>query len=441
MPDRRRVGRTDRPRPAAPTARAIAVAAVLVLAACGVATPTASTVTTPAPTTAVATPVPAPAASPTPAPSLSPEELEALIAEIVASVPPLRELEPRSEVPDRVVDETAMRADMERFLAGVATPEQYAAQARLGERLGLLPADTDLAALQLALLGDQVLGYYDEDTGDLAVVQRRGAFGPLEQVTLAHEYTHALQDQHFDLDTLESDDLSNADRALARLTLAEGDATLLMQQWALSNLTFEELLEVTRRALDPEQLEALSDVPRLLARQLEFPYLEGLVFASSLYQAGGWAAVDAAYKAPPESTEQIIHPEKYTSREAPIEVAPPLAAADLGEGWTEGWSDTLGELGIATWLEPTAGVAAAKTAAAGWGGDRIVMLEGGDGTWLVAWQTAWDTAADADGFAVAAEAQAATLGAPATVTHTPGSNEVQVRIASVGELLRAVPGS
>ncbi len=441
MPDPRGTSRPDRPRAHAPTTRAIAVAALLVFAACGVATPTASPVTTPAPTSAVATPVPAPTASPSPAPSLSPAELDALIAEIEASVPPLRELEPRSDVPDRVVEEAGLRADMERFIAEAATPEQYAAQARLGERLGLLPAGTDLAALQLGLLGDQVLGYYDEDTGELAVVQRGGAFGPLEQVTLAHEFTHALQDQHFDLDTLESDDLSNGDRALARTTLAEGDATLLMQQWALGNLTFEELLEVTARALDPRQLATLAGVPRVIARQLEFPYLEGLLFASTLYQAGGWAAVDAAYKAPPDSTEQIIHPEKYTSREAPVEVVAPLTAADLGKGWTEGWSDTLGELGIATWLEPTAGIAGATAPAAGWGGDRIVMLEGPDDAWLVAWQTAWDTAADADAFAAAAGPQAATLDSPATVIHTLGSKEVQIRIASVGELLRAVPGS
>lgn len=439
MPDRLRISRPDRPRAAARVLFVTAIAVALVVAACGAATPTAPPVTTPAPTSARATPVPAPTASPSPAPSLSPAELDALIAEIEASVPSIRELEAQSEVPDRVVDEAGLRLDMERLIAEAATPEEYAAHARLGERLGYFPSGTDLAALQLELLGDQVLGYYDEETGELAVVQRGGTFGPLERLTLVHEYTHALQDQHFDLDTLQSDDLSNGDRALANTTLAEGDATLLMQQWAVGNLTFDELLAVTARALDPEQLAALARLPRLIARQLEFPYLEGLGFVTSLYQQGGWAAVDAGYRAPPDSTEQIIHPEKYLSREAPIEVAAPVAAADLGKAWTEGWSDTLGELGTAVWLEPTAGVRAANEAAAGWGGDRVVMLEGPDGAWLVAWQTVWDTATDAEAFTLAAEAQAATLGTPATVTHAVGSNEVELRIASIGELLRAVP--
>ena len=426
---------------AAPRARRFfvaAFAAVLVLAACAPA-PTADPTATSAPTSALVTPVPAPTPSPSPAPTLSPEELEALIAEIEASVAPVRQLQSTAEVPDRIVDEAGLRQDLERFIGESATPEQYGAQARLGERLGFFPAGTDLAAVQLELLGDQVLGYYDDKTKEMAVVQRGGVFGPMERVTLAHEYTHALQDQQFGLDTLEREDLSNGDRSLARTGLVEGDASLLTQQWALGNLTFEEVLELTKAALDPEQMAVLARVPRLISRQLEFPYADGLQFAARLFEQGGWAAVDAAYKDPPDSTEQIIHPEKYLVREAPVAVLAPVAPADLGAGWTEGWSDTLGELGTSVWLEPTAGARAAADAAAGWGGDRVVMLEGPDGAWLIAWQTAWDTPADAEAFADAAQAQASELGGPATVVHTPGSEEVLVVKASTDELLRVIP--
>ena len=81
----------------------------------------------------------------------------------------------------------------------------------------------------------------------------------------------------------------------------------------------------------------------------------------------------------------------------------------------------MGELGASVWLEPTAGTRAAADAAAGWGGDRLVMLEGPDDAWLIAWQTAWDTPADAEAFTAAAAVQASELGSPATVVHTPGS--------------------
>jgi hypothetical protein len=417
----------------------MATVVAVALTACGVPAPTVPPAATPAPTSAALTPSPTPTASPSPAPSLSPAELAALIADIEATVPPIRELEPKTDVPNRVVDEVDLRADLERLIAEAATPEEYATQARLGERLGFFPSGIDLPAIQLDLLGDQVLGYYDPDTKEMAVVQRGGTFGPLQRVTVAHEFTHALQDQHFGLDSLGTDDLSDGDRAVARIALQEGDASLLTQQWVFANLTFEEILEITEAALDPDQLAVLARMPRLISRQLEFPYLEGLAFANALFEQGGWAAVDAAFESPPDSTEQILHPEKYLSREAPLEVPAPLAAAGLGRGWSEGWSDTVGELGIGVWLEPTAGAVAANEAAAGWAGDRVVMLEGPDDAWLIAWQTAWDTPADADAFAAAAAVQIETLGTPTTITHAPGTTDVQVRIASVGELLRAVP--
>ena len=359
------------------------------------------------------------------------------MAEIEASVPPVRQLEARGEVPNRIVDEAGLRDDLERFIAEAATPAEYAAQARIGQRMGFFPAGTDLAAVQLELLGDQVLGYYDDDRKEMTVVQRGGAFGPLERVTLAHETTHALQDQHFDLDTLDQEDLTNGDRSLARTALVEGDASLLTQQWALGNLTLEELLAITKSALDPAQTDVLARVPRLVSRQLEFPYAEGLTFATDLYGRGGWAAVDAAYKEPPDSTEQVLHPEKYVAREAPIDVAATVRPKDLGKGWKRAWVDTMGELAMSVWLEPTAGIATAQAVAAGWGGDRVVMLEGPDDTWLIDWPTAWDTPADADAFAAAATVRASDLGSAATVSHAPGSTEVRVRIASDGELLRA----
>jgi hypothetical protein len=442
MPDSFHAPSSAPRRPGRPAARIlVTLVAAIFVAGCSVSNPSPSPSPSAQPTGGLVGPSAIPTASPSPAPSLSPAELEALIAETEASVPPIRQLEPTNKVPDRIVDEAGLRVDLERFIAEAATPEEYAVQARLGERLGFFPPGTDLAATQLDLLGDQVLGYYDDKRDEMAVVQRGGAFGPLERVTLAHEYTHALQDQHFDLGSLDREDLSNGDRSLARTALVEGDASLLTQQWSLANMTFAEILAITKQALDPASMAVLSRVPPHVARQLTFPYQEGLQFASGLFGQGGWAAVDAAFASPPDSTEQVLHPEKYTSREKPVKVAAPIVAKNLGRRWSEATQDTIGELGAAVWLEPTAGKRAAADAASGWGGDRVVLLEGPKDAWLVAWRTAWDTPADADAFAAAAEAQAATLANPATVTHAPGSSDVEVRIASASELLRAPAGS
>jgi hypothetical protein len=216
--------------------------------------------------------------------------------------------------------------------------------------------------------------------------------------------------------------------------MVEGDASLVTQQWTLDNLTFEQILAITRQAM--EQQAVLAGIPRLLVRQLEFPYAEGLLFATALFQQGGWEAVDAAYASPPDSTEQVIHPEKYATREAPVAVEPDITPATLGEGWSEAASDTVGELGIATWLE-SAGPTIARDASAGWGGDRVVLLEGPDDAWLVDWITSWDSPADAEAFTAAASRRITELGDRAVVRHTPDSQDVEIRIASVGELLRA----
>jgi hypothetical protein len=421
--------------PTRPISRTTAILFAVSLAAFGCAAPTVE----PTASAGAGDPSPSgqatgPTAEPTPVVTLSPAQIEAQVETIEASVPALRQLEPAS-VPNRVVDEAAARLDFERVIDEAATAEEYAAAARLGERLGFFPAGTDLRQTQLDLLGDQVLGYYDEEADTMAVVQRGADFGPLERVTIAHEYTHALQDQAFDLEKVTpDDDVDNSDQDLARVAMVEGDASLVTQQWTLDNLTFEQILAITRQAM--EQQAVLAGIPRLLVRQLEFPYAEGLLFATALFQQGGWEAVDAAYASPPDSTEQVIHPEKYATREAPVAVEPDITPATLGEGWSEAASDTVGELGIATWLE-SAGPTIARDASAGWGGDRVVLLEGPDDAWLVDWITSWDSPADAEAFTAAASRRITELGDRAVVRHTPGSQDVEIRIASVGELLRA----
>src|SRR3990172_77214 len=316
--------------------RLLLLAFSVLLGACSATAPSPSPLSTSVPTLA-------PTEGPTPTPALSPGSsggaldlaMAAAIAEVEAAVPPLRGLELRAEVPNRILDAAGLHAELLRLFDEAATPAEYAAQSRFGERMGLLPAGSDLRALQLALFEEQALGFYDQDTRQMTLVERgSGTFGPLERATLAHEYTHALQDQHFGLADLGLDDLTQGDRALARLALIEGDASLLMQQWAAENLSFADAMKVLLQALDPRQQAVLAGMPPILQRQLMFPYLDGLAFVTGLQAAGGWTAVDAAYSRPPDSTEQILHPEKYTVGEGPVAIASPDELGRLGAGWT-----------------------------------------------------------------------------------------------------------
>jgi hypothetical protein len=180
--------------------------------------------------------------------------------------------------------------------------------------------------------------------------------------------------------------------------------------------------------------QLLNSMPLLLQQQLTFPYVDGLQFVSALEGSGsgGWAEVNKAWDHRPTTTEQIMHPDKYLAGEGAIPVTLPDLAAQLGSGWKASFTQTLGELETGIWLADGQGGGSAglpvplpnAEAAAGWGGDRLVSLDGPNGSWAIVWQTAWDTATDADEFATTADSVMADL---------PGAHEV-VRASIAGAL-------
>lgn len=380
---------------------------------------------------------PAPTASPTafatPAgPSATRPDPATIYERIERQVVDLRGLAALRPVKRTTIDEAALRKILAEMTAEEQPPDQVAATERLYRGLGLLAEGESLAAITEELLGDQVAGFYRTDTRELYVVSRSGGrVGVEEKVIFAHEFTHALQDQHFPLEPLTQDAFTEGDRALARTALIEGDATLLMSLWSQEHLSFAELLQLVGMAIGPNQA-GLEDVPPFLRESLLFPYEAGLQFVMAIHTGGGWQAVDAAFADPPDSTEQILHPEKYETREAPMEVELPAGlAARMGSGWRITLEDTLGEFQIGAWLRITGDATTAADAAAGWGGDRILLLEGPDDAWAIAWETAWETAADAEAFAGAIPP---TGGADVTRL----GDRVTIVLASDGETRRTV---
>ncbi len=414
-------GRAADPRRARALAGALAVA---ILAATCSPTPNSPTPGSASPSATAASS----GTSPTPAGS---QDLAALYGSIQEDVIAIRELEPTTEIEPQVFDEAEVKARIEASFEADNPEDVLAATERLYKALGMMDAEANLNDLYIELLGSQVAGFYDPEADELVVVSRSGAIGPAERVTFAHEFTHALQDQHFDLDALGLDEIGQGDRALARLSLIEGDATAVMQTWQTERLTPEEMQEVFAAGLDPEALAILRRMPTILRDSLTFPYTQGFFLVLSLQSAGGWDAVNAAYDDPPASTEQLLHLEKYTAREAPIEVdLPDDLAAQMGSGWRVGLEDTLGEFQIAVWLrEALRRVGPANDAAAGWGGDRVTVLNGPSEAWAVAMVTEWDSAEDAAEFAAAAETASLAF-TSGMVSTQPGSTQVTILIGS-----------
>lgn len=365
-------------------------------------------------------PSPAPASPATPSSSgelpVDPA-VEARIREIIQQVPGIRGLEPLEEVPFRFITAERFRADLRELFSAENPAASVAAEEDMLKRLGLLKPEADLEELVLELYGSQVAAFYDTRTGSFTVVQRQAGadFTSADALVVAHEYVHALQDQRFDLEGTQVTDPAEGDRALGVLGLIEGDAVAVMIDWAVANLTFEEILGL-QEAVTPADQELLESMPPVLRRQLEFPYTDGFMFVNAIRSAGnGNGAVDAAFGDRPVSTEQIMHPEKYLEREDPVVVELPDVAAALGQDWAESYRLTLGQM--LTGVLVADGQAAPPPtvpgllpplpnaeAAAGWGGDRLISLDGPDDTWALVWQTAWDSAADAGEFSAATQA-------------------------------------
>jgi hypothetical protein len=282
-------------------------------------------------------------------------------------------------------------ADLDR----VEPPSAQESDQTLLRMLGLIPDYANLRKIQASILQDQVAGYYDPYTGRLALVRDAAAASPaIAEITLAHELTHALDDQSFGIHDVGS---GTNDRELAYTALLEGDATLIMSRYAQRYISGTGLLGAALSAGSG----STAYLPPYIQSSLEFPYLSGEAFIAALYEvARGWKLVDFALKRrPPVSTEQVIHPLKYEANERPLRVT--MNMEPVLPGYRRSLSGSLGEFVTEQVLERH-GVphTEAERAAAGWGGDRYELWgEEPDSVLVVRWR--WDTRRDAAEFETA----------------------------------------
>lgn len=410
------------------------------VAALGAAVALAAAACSPTPSTGPISPSASAGSGPSAPPQSAPaspaatQDAAAIYSVIRDQIAAIRGLQPTADVEPVTIDETQLLVNLEAEIDAQQSPEEMALSEDLLGTLGLIPEGSSIRELTLDLLAGQVAGYYSPNRDELFVVSRTGdTVGPVERATYAHEFTHQLQDQAFDLDALDTTAVDQSDRALAQLALIEGDASWAQTAWMTQNLTSAELGELLQAALDPEALAALRNAPAYLRETSLFPYQDGLTLVQRLVADGEYAAVDAAFDDPPESTEQVLHPNKYVEREAPVDVRIPGGiAGHVGAGWSEAVRDTLGELVLRIWLtEHNVGAAEARAAAEGWGGDRLVLLRSDDGSLAIGLKTTWDTAADAAEFAGAAAialAHPRFAGDAGELFHGAGSRDVLIAV-------------
>ncbi len=262
--------------------------------------------------------------------------------------------------------------------------------------LGLVPASLDLRGVYMGLLTEQIAAYFDQHAGELCTFEGTDLDLLQDRIILAHELTHALQDQHFHLAKLPLELRGNDDVVLAVQSLVEGDATLLMSLYAMDNLSPQGIGQLVQ-SMVVQRMASFASAPRYLRGLLTFPYLRGQEFCAELFADGGFRAIDRAYGDLPESSEQILHPEKYLMepRDRPVKIAWPDAPL-LGEEPVE--DNVLGEFGVREMLAARLSTAVANKAAAGWGGDRYRTYRVSGGGVAAVLETVWDTTEDAQEF-------------------------------------------
>ena len=289
-----------------------------------------------------------------------------------------------------------VRQYLNRKMAHEYPPAELAAVQRAYRAFRLIPDTLDLRRLILDLYAEQVAGFYDPDSATLFVV--RGADPAMLRLVMAHELVHALQDQYMPLNRILQLRRQN-DRQMAGQAVAEGQATLASMMALAPGMDLPDLSQawgMIRQAIREQQsaMPVFAAAPLLLQESMIFPYLGGAEFMRGFEERRSRPDEQPWGDRLPVSTEQILHPSKYTSGERPVRLSFTPTAGD-----TAVWDDDFGEFetraALMSWgaAEPDA-----VAAAAGWNGDRY-EVRGGSGGTVVLWATAWDSLQDAQDFA------------------------------------------
>jgi hypothetical protein len=355
------------------------------------------------------------------------------IPTIKAGLSALRGLAFKEEVPAEYQSTEDFRTFVSVEVDAEMTAERAATLATSLHHIGLLTEVVDLSQTVEDAMVSQAAAYYDPKQKKFFVVMVPKDDMGLDTIA-AHELTHALQDQHFGLDaylstTPELDD----DQANARKFIVEGEATLTMFAYGAEQmgadalagkhvldpdflpllkiglvqaaaLTLDDFKAMTKKQAEgavtideqiQRSIDAMDTIPPLILVPMMDSYMKGCIAVLAAYEAGGWAEVGTLYSHPPDSTEQVLHPDTklYPTRDVPRQIELPAL-----KGYTELYANTMGELEwrvyFMLWNKPVA-----ERAAAGWDGDRWSVLTAADGTQVGIAVTTWDSAAEATEFA------------------------------------------
>ncbi len=381
---------------------------------------------------------------------MSTAEIEALARDIAAKIAAIRGLAFKREVPVRIVDDAAARRHFQELTDRYWPKDQMAMEQTALEQLGLLPEGYDIREGLFKVLEEQAAGYYDLEEDVFCVLNDMPRLSA--PIIIAHELTHALDDQHFDIDAMLQAHIEASDRSTALAAVVEGSGIaimtrFMMQEMAAGRLSMDALTEIQQS--EAGRGASLKAAPQILQNNLIAPYLLGQTFLlrgnliTGLVKGVDSADIDRAFRSPPLSTEQLLHPEKYWqpgSEDAPRAVVLPDLSSALGEGWALVGDGDLGEMPLAIMtgappvdleaVESVMPAAWTNDAAAGWDGDLWQLYAKGDMRVTIL-ASLWDTEADAAQFAASVQrAGRAVRAAADAVVHAVGGPDAALDAAA-----------
>jgi hypothetical protein len=324
---------------------------------------------------------------------------EAIRARVEANVLSLRGLELLEPVEPLLLTEAQLQERVEVDVAENLSPEEARQDALVFSAFDFVERDFDLHEALVELRGQAIAGFYDPETAEFVVISDDTLLDPAEQWTHAHEFVHALQDQHYALEGISDDSLDSEARAAIR-ALAEGEAELVQLLYIREGYFTNRELDAIRATLEENEEASFQAFPSILLSDLAFPYLAGSAFAGTLYEAGGFAALNDAWESLPQTTEHILHPDRYLAGDRPQLVTLSPLTDTLGVGWEQIDEDVFGEFYLREYLAQQLDTADVERAATGWGGDRYVVHWNEASEQLVmALKLVWDRPEDAAEFA------------------------------------------
>jgi hypothetical protein len=328
--------------------------------------------------------------TPSPAVAEALADMDAIVTELAA----VRGLTPQGPVNAQARNREDVRAHLVELIEREYRPEEIAGDEATMRFLRILQPEQSLVELTLQLLQSQVSGYYDQDADVFYLIDDSDE--STVRMVAAHELFHAIQDQLWDLRVVQGPHVKLTDVGLARQSLIEGDATHAMFLFLAGGEPNQMIMDLAMRAMETERPAMDVEIPDLMWRQLIAPYVRGLEFVSAVQQAGGWEAVNATYEDPPQSTEQILHPERYLERDEPVWLDWALEERSALELVDE---DIVGELTLVEWMRGlmsgTVSTSAMERAGEGWDGDRWRLYRDPEGRELGVWLFEMDSEEDA----------------------------------------------